>query len=606
MSMACSVGMNFDQIWERIDGPTLAGDWTEGSVLNPGPSTAEAPPLPIINLADDFDIEGVLGRGGNGVVMAAHQRSLNRTVAIKVLSDAAEARAATALLAEARSAGQLEHPNIVPIHALGQDTDGRPVMVMKRLAGVSWSRLLREPEHAIWAALPANLLDRQLHIAMQVIAAVMHAHQAGVVHRDIKPGNVMIGPGGEVCLVDWGLAQRAGEHARGPAGTPGFMPPEMLEATVTVDPRTDVYLIGATLYAALTGQVPHRGADLATVVRSTVAGTVEIPPHLPDELAGVLAKAMSRSAGERYATVAALRSALLAFDAHRESDRLCDEAAAHLADITAENAERATAFGAATFGFEAALDRWAENPRARAGLRRARLQMIEAHVEVGHLESAQRLIELLDDPPAAIVERLDAQLSSAASRAAEVARLRDAVDSVSGYEGRRLMFPVLLVVAVIGPTVMGVLRIRGVLHETGFPFQRAIAPTVLGALLLSALAISRRPGLRQAFNRRALGFLGILILTIGCSFISGGMLELSVTQIIARNLLLSAFSTTVAAILIIRDFSWAALVCWIAVFIASARPVLGELLMGLSNGVTIFTLWFVWRRRAQRAQDATD
>lgn len=602
------LAMDFDALWSKIDGPTLAGDWTEGSVLDPGPTEAAAPALPIIDLDEDFEIDGVLGRGGNGVVMAARQRSLDRTVAIKVLSEEGNARAATALLAEARSAGMLEHPNVVPIHALGQDRAGRPVMIMKRLAGITWSTLLRDLDHPIGEVLPSDPIDRHLHIAFQVIAAVSHAHRAGVVHRDIKPGNVMIGPGGEVCLVDWGLAQRAGERARGPAGTPGFMPPEMLAVEVTVDPRTDVYLLGATLYAALTGTVPHRGGDLATVLRSTATGEIEIPASLPAELGELLAKAMAARPADRFATVADLRSALQAFDAHREADRLCGEADVHRARISAENAERATAFGAATFGYQAALDRWPASPRARAGLRAARLQMVEALLTVGHLDSAARLLGTVDVAPASLRTRLDASLAAQTREAAEVAQLKDAVDTVAGYRGRRWMFPILTVLAVVGPLVMGVLRLLGRLDSTGFAFKRAIAPTVVGVLLLSALLFSRRAGLRQAFNRRLLGVLGFLILTVGLSFASGGLLGLSVPQILARNLLLNAFSATIVAVLLSQAFIWVAILTWIAAFAASAQPQIAELLMGCTNGATLFTLWFFWQRRAAQAasRDAED
>lgn len=594
--------MNFDALWERIDGATLAGDWTQGSALNPGPALEPAPALPIIDLADDFDIEQVLGRGGNGVVMAARQRSLNRVVAIKVLSEAAEARAALALLAEARSAGQLEHPNIVPIHALGQDRDGRPVMIMKRLEGLSWAALLRAPDHPIWDALPHDPIDRQLSIAMQVIAAVMHAHQAGVVHRDIKPGNVMIGAGGEVCLVDWGLAQPIGEAARGPAGTPGFMPPEMLETLATVDPRTDVYLLGATLYAALTGDVPHRGPDLATVVRRTIEGGVDLPAEIPEELSGILRRALAADPAARFATVAALRAALLDFDAHREADRLCSQAEAQLEAITAANTERATAFGAACFGYEAALERWPESPRAREGLRRARLRMVEALLEAGQLDGASRLLERIDPPPTDLATRLAEALAERTARAARVAHLEDAVDTVTGYRGRRLMFPILAVLAVIGPLVMGGLRLGGHLDDGGYPFRRAVGPLVFGLAIALVLRFSARDGLRQAFNRRALGVLSVLAFSTGLSFVSGGLLAMSVPEINARNLLLSAFSAALAWLLLSRDFFWVALTSAGALFAASAWPRYAELLAGITNAIALTALWVVWRRRVERSK----
>lgn len=590
---------DFNALWAGIDGETLASTWTAGAPLVPAVEAGvdADPALPILDLEADFELGEVIGRGGNGVVIEARQKSLNRRVAIKLLADTAERRAATALLAEARAAGGLEHPNIVPIHALGCDPDGRPVMVMKRLDGVTWATLMRHPEHPIHAQLPANHVDRQLHIVDQVLAAVACAHAAGVVHRDIKPANVMIGTAGEVCVVDWGLARRAGDLAPGPAGTPGFMPPEMFNVEARVSPRTDVYLLGAALYAALLGRAPHAGVTLDAVLRGTLATPVEVPDELPTELGALLIKAMASQPEDRFATVGELRSALRAFSAHRDADRLCAEAEAQLAGITAENAGRATAFGAAQFGFEAALSRWPESPRARVGLQAARNAMFHAELAHDHLESAAELLVAMPGDHLALHAALDARRAAVAAEVAEVAQLRDAQDPVRGWRGRSAIFPVFTVVGVIAPALLGLARLDGRIDETGFAMQRALPPLGLGLGLLAALRWSRRPGLRQAFNRRAFSVLALLLIAISVNFLVGALMGVGVPHVTAGNLLLMTFSAAVASVLISRAFVVPAIAGLIATLGAAAMPHASELWLAANNAATLAALWVVWGRR---------
>ena len=597
---------DFAALWAGIDGETLAGTWTAGSALVPACADAEQPvaTLPLVDLDADFELGEVIGRGGNGVVLAAHQKSLNRPVAIKLLADTAERRAATALLAEARAAGGLEHPNIVPIHALGRDANGCPLMVMKYLTGITWAALIHQPEHPIGATLPANVIDRHLHIVDQVVAAVACAHAAGVVHRDIKPANVMIGTAGEVCVVDWGLARRAGDLAPGPAGTPGFMPPEMFGTEARVSARIDVYLVGASLYAALLGRVPHPGVGLAEVLRGTLQPAIERPPELPAELGAVLVKAMATDPEDRFETVTDLRAALRAFADHRDADRLCAEAEAHLDAIKAENSDRATVFGAAQFGFEAALSRWPQSPRAQAGLVAARTAMFHAELDHDHVENAANLLATLPDPAPQLTAALDARRIALEARAAEFAKLRDAQDAVSGRQGRRLMFPVLFMLGVLVPFGLGLARIGGHIDTKGFTTRRAVAPITLGLGLLAALRWSQRPGLQQAFNRRALSVLGLLFVAFGFNFLLGAMMDLGVGYVSASNLLLMAFCASIASVLLSRAFLLPAGVGLVATFGAAAAPIAAELWLAANNAATLFALWVFWRERRQKPRDA--
>jgi len=209
----------------------------------------------------------LLGAGGMGMVRAALQESLGREVAVKALrSEGATPHKMLRLLREAWVTGALEHPNIIPVHALHLDESGAPQVVLKKIEGRPWSDFLAEPE-----LLPGDgdPLGWHLGVLRSVCNALAFAHSRGIVHRDVKPENVMVGAFGEVYLADWGIALAFDESAspRVPrarenemlAGTPCYMAPEMARGA-PADPRTDVYLLGATLFEVLAGKRPR---DLA-------------------------------------------------------------------------------------------------------------------------------------------------------------------------------------------------------------------------------------------------------------------------------------------------------------------------------------------------------
>jgi serine/threonine protein kinase len=198
-------------------------------------------------LDDRYAITGVAGRGGMGTVYVAHDRVLDREVAVKVLdiADRQGSRAAR-LTREAHILAKLDHPGIVPVHDAGLLPDGRTFYVMKLVRG----RRLDE----VLAGDPA-LADR-LSLFARVLDAVAFAHAQGVVHRDLKPENIMVGGFGEVYVMDWGVAQDGGADAEAAVvGTPGFMPPEQERALGAVDHRADIYALGALL-ALLIGRAP--------------------------------------------------------------------------------------------------------------------------------------------------------------------------------------------------------------------------------------------------------------------------------------------------------------------------------------------------------------
>ena len=193
-----------------------------------------------------YEITGVAGYGGMGTVYVARDHVLDREVAVKVLDIADELGSrARRLQREAHILARLDHPGIVPIHDAGTLEDGRAFYVMKLVKGRSLDDLVRD----------RTPLASRLTVFDRILDAVAFAHAHGVVHRDLKPQNVMVGAFGEVYVMDWGVAQDGGDDEPAVVGTPGFMAPEQAMAGA-VDPRADVYALGMLLTQLIGGDAP--------------------------------------------------------------------------------------------------------------------------------------------------------------------------------------------------------------------------------------------------------------------------------------------------------------------------------------------------------------
>jgi serine/threonine-protein kinase len=313
-------------------------------------TTITGPFLPSITLSESVDggsapvpttadllVTTLLGEGGMGVVHLATQRSLDRSVALKrPLGTSSEV-----LVEEARTMAAVEHPNVVPVHALGRDASDRPVLVMKRVQGASFRELLRDDAHSAWPPLIARWGDRErasLGILGEVADALGLAHARKIIHRDVKPENVMVGEFGEVYLLDWGIARRLDApptETGAIVGTPGYLAPEMVLSPDRVDARTDVYLLGATLHEILTRTLRHKGSSLYETLGLALASEpIVYGPEVPEDLATLANAATSLEPEDRPASAAAFRAALRDHERHREALGLVLDARATLSLLT--------------------------------------------------------------------------------------------------------------------------------------------------------------------------------------------------------------------------------------------------------------------------------
>ncbi len=271
-----------------------------------------------------------LGRGGIGRVVVVHDRYLGRDVAMKELLAEHTSNPALAtsrmvaleqrFLREARLTGQLEHPAIVPVFEVGRRLDGGLYYTMQRVRGRTLHQLLRE----------ARSLEGRLKAVAAYLTtcqAIAYAHSRAVVHRDIKPQNIMVGPFGETYVLDWGLARVKGRSdpraadlklqpditgnvlEGGAIGTPSYMSPEQAEGKIEIiDEKSDVWCLGAVLYELLTGEPPYTGNNpfdvLGKIIKEKWTPVRQLEPDAPVELVAIAEKALQHRREDRYPSAA--------------------------------------------------------------------------------------------------------------------------------------------------------------------------------------------------------------------------------------------------------------------------------------------------------------
>ena len=603
--------------------PAIALDETLALAHERAPFEVEA----LLGQERDLEILGMLGEGGMGRVLLARQPALQRDVAVKTLRpELALPRLSRALHEEGAITGSLEHPNIVPVHALRVDPHGRPLMVMKRIEGVPWGALVADPEHRAWARLLPRGGDRlgaHLGILIAVCNAAHYSHRHGVVHRDIKPDNVMLGEVGEVYLVDWGIATglapgdpRTRKAELGFVGTPGLLAPEMVaDDGGTVDARTDVFLLGATLHMVLTGELRHRAASLLEVLYAARhTEPVAYGRGVPAALGEIANRACEREPARRYASAIELRDALSDYLAHRASLALSERALGVL-----ERAEQRLS-GALSpedrragrrlllesrFAFSHALESWSDSPHAREGLRACAIVEVRDQVAQESLAGAEAALLEVSSPPAELVAAVEALRGREQERAARELRLR-ALERASDWRvgaGPRVAF--FAGVAALGVGVWLWANHGHIRYPHPLPPSRLAAGVaiVLAVLTAAALVARRWLMLTEVGARLVYG----VLLTVAAMLANrvGNLFPAPPTAtLVSGEIILCAYGAALGGLFLTR-WLWLQVPIWLtAAFVVRAVP--GSAGLIFATAVVLALFLEVWRlRRAKGAHPAT-
>jgi len=293
----------------------LGTDATQDDFLEPSETLAASVAIPVsgdkVGYFGDYVLLDEIAHGSSGVVFRARQVSLDREVALKMLRDRplltteADTRR---LRAEATAAASLDHPNIVPIYEVGSH-EGQPYFSMKLVEGGTLQ--FRLAEYQVDPRKAAALMIKVAH-------AVHHAHVKGILHRDLKPGNILLDAAGEPHITDFGLARKIGMESgltmTGVVGTPHYMSPEQARGGVReLTPATDIYSLGAILYELVEGRRTFDSADLIELLRQVAEKSPPAPRTPHRDLAAIMMKCLEKSPAARYATAAELADDLEAW-----------------------------------------------------------------------------------------------------------------------------------------------------------------------------------------------------------------------------------------------------------------------------------------------------
>jgi serine/threonine-protein kinase len=429
----------------------------------------------------------------------------------------------------------------------------------------------------------------------KICQAVQFAHGKGILHRDIKPENVMIGTHGEVYLVDWGLAVSLTEdkpfialasRAKGVAGTPSYMAPEMATGKGEwLSKATDIYLLGAVLHEIVTGQPPHIGDDLQSVLFHAFTSM----PHdygesIPEELAAICHKAMAPKPEDRHESVEAFRQSVVAFLQHRHSLSMSAEATTHFAELcqvlekplplsSTDQLDAYTLFGRCRFGFEEALRIWEDNEQASKGLQSVLKAMAAFEMEQGASHAASVLLAQLAEPDAALQQRLDELLAQKEEEEKEFEALKQFQHEhdLTVSQGARAIH-----VLIIGILWSASFVLLGTLEALGL-YQVQHLHYILADVVFCLFAIGFGYTKRGIFfsnvaNRRLAGSFLLAVFSLVIFGVISLLLELTVPEAFALVLVMLFLVLMMLAVTIDFKMMGPASVYLLAAFVAAVQP----------------------------------
>lgn len=565
------------------------------SVELPSIQTGSLPLAPLGAEGSDLEERSELGRGAMGVVTLALQRSLGREVAVKRVREDAARGAAEALVSEARITGRLEHPGIPPVHALCQ-RDGQPLLVMKRIQGVSWRELVDRDDHPGWAGTGLLGLEpcwRHAQVALRVCDALAYAHDQGVVHRDVKPANVMLGGYGEVVLLDWGLAVKWAElRSRPPplpvVGTPAYMPPEMADGRA--DPRTDVYLLGAALVHALTGAPMRTGTNWLRVIREVYgAKPVELPDTFPAPLRAVVRAATDPDPERRPASAVALRDRLQEALDRRAALALGARSRERLAEAAGAPPERRERLlTEARFGLVQASR---DLPELREDLQRCTLALVHHAIDRGQLVAALTLADELEREEPSLAETLREVRLSAAHQEELVKVARDLDPAVAARWRIRYLTGLAGLMTGLGVVVSWAAAMP---QATGY-WVAIWGSGNAAVLTLMGMVLWRGRLFANAYNQRVMSLVVIACVGVFVGRTLDARLGTPVSDALVHDLVVLATLAGVSGVLFTRWMSVVAVICVAAAFGAAWAPAWAPMLLAgtvlVGGGVAMGALW---------------
>ncbi len=339
----------------------------------------------------------VLGIGGMGTVYLAEQKFPFRNVAVKQANNDTTTSQAT-IFQEAMIAGGLEHPSIVPIYEVQHSEIHGPEIIMKRIEGQTFLELIQEKQGK------DGWIKRAFHICIAICQALEYVHSKRILHRDIKPENIMLGRFGEVYLLDWGLAvpmDNAEHLPKGICGSLQYMPPEMLLGDPSVlDERTDIFLLGATLHEAITGEARYSGTSMEDIKEQIRRCKEKVINRENGEMIGaIINKACARNPNDRYQSMQDFRTELELFLERREAVVLRNMADKERSTLEEGLKKQLPAkllfphFHRARFAYERALEIWNEDMDSKKGLFQLLMTAIQFHLSRHELDVVEQLFK---------------------------------------------------------------------------------------------------------------------------------------------------------------------------------------------------------------------